>query len=190
MESNESWPIILRQIRALKKIGVWETAVLIGRSVGWLSEVENSTGTARLREEEFNRIVTLLDADGYRSMFKTWVANFKNQERHDKTYDGAIMRHIRLKKGLDLRVAAKLVGVSPGYLSRLENGICPVYLAVRQKIMVAYGYSPESFKNFSTDPIKSKAVSAKHKLDILMRKLSPAQAEAVFEFARTLIEKE
>ena len=41
-------------------------------------------------------------------------------------------------------------------LSKLENGGRPVTLERRNQMMAAYGYHQSSFKNLSTDPVRSK----------------------------------
>jgi hypothetical protein len=52
--------------------------------------------------------------------------------------------------------------------------------------MGAYGYSPSSFKNLSTDPVRSKVVPALFKLKILLGNMSEDQIEAVFSYAKKL----
>jgi transcriptional regulator with XRE-family HTH domain len=182
----ENHGIIIRELRTLKDLSVRKAAALLERSVGWLSEIENGSGTARLSPDEFDRVVTALDGDQYRAMFKTWTANSKNRERTDKTYDGAVLKYIRKKKNLRLCEAAKLIGISVGYLCKLEIGLKPVGLQLRQQIMRAYGYSPTSFRNLSTDPVKSKAVPARFRFEILYRTLS---AEQVAELFKTVTSK-
>ena len=56
----ESYGLIIRHLRLLAGLSVRNTAEKINRSIGWLSEIENSCGTARLTEKEFNRITDLL----------------------------------------------------------------------------------------------------------------------------------
>src|SRR5690606_15598291 len=129
--------------------------------------------TCRLSAQEFERILRILGGTGHRAMFKTWIANHKNQEKVNKVYDGAVLKYIRVKKGLTVTEAARKIGLSKGYLSRLETGASPINTDLRIRIMKAYGYSPSSFKNLNTDPVRSKAVPAKYKFDILLRKLPP-----------------
>ena len=124
----ENYGLIIRHLRRLAGLSVQLTAKKIGRSNGWISEVENNTGNCKLTESEFNRIVELLDGTRYKSMFKTWVATYKNRDETAKTYDGAVLRFIRLKKGFDLATASKLVGLSLSYLSKIETGAKPVAL--------------------------------------------------------------
>jgi transcriptional regulator with XRE-family HTH domain len=116
-------------------------------------------------------------------MFRTWVANHKNSERTDKTFDGAVLKFIRKKKELNLKTAAALAGVSYGYLCKLECGCRPMTLQLRNRIMTAYGYSPSSFKNLSTDPIRSKTVPREYKFTILKRLLSSEQLEEIYSQA-------
>ena len=183
----DNYGLIIQHLRHLAGLGVRETAKKINRSIGWISEIENNCGTARLTEEEFNRIVELLDGAKHRAMFRTWVANYKNRERVEKTFDGAVLRYIRIKKEFDLAKAAKATGFSIGQLSKFETGRKPVSLEVRNQIMKAYGYSPSSWKNLATDPVRSKAVPISYKLDILLNGLKDDQIVQVFQFTQSLL---
>lgn len=81
MDSLENYGIILRQLRKLAGLSVQQTAIKVGRSTGWLWEVENGSGRCRLTSEEFEHLVQVLDGSKHRSIFRTWVANHKNIQR-------------------------------------------------------------------------------------------------------------
>jgi len=155
MHENLNYGVIIRHLRRMMKLSLQEFARRIERSMGWLSEVENGVGECRLSESEFNRIVDLMDAGKHREMFRTWVANHRNAERTDHTFDGAVLKYIRIKNKIKLKATAKRVGLSVPHLSKIERGLRPITLEVRQRIMSAYGYSPSSFKNLATDPLRS-----------------------------------
>lgn len=163
----ENVGVIIQHLRTLTGLSVRKTAQKINRSVGWLSELENSRGTARIDEDEFNRVVDLLGGSKHRSMFKTWAANAKNRDRAERTFDGAVLKFIRIKKGFSLEKASGLTKLSIGYLSKIETGLKPVTLERRNQIMLGYGYSPTSFKNLATDPVRSKAVPLRFKLNFI-----------------------
>ena len=186
METTENYGLIISHLRHQSHLSVRKFAKKIGCSVGWLSEIENSKGTARLTEAGFNKIVDLLDEGKQREMFRTWVANHKNKERIDRTLDGAVLKFIRIKKEFRLEKAAKSLGISSGYLSKIERGTKPASLEIRQNLMRVYGYNPSSFKNLSSDPIRSKAVPISYKLGILMNRLPENQLENVFNYVRSL----
>ncbi len=183
----ENHGLIIRHLRALASLSVREAARKIGRSTGWLSEIENSTGTARLTEGEFDRIVELLDGAKHRAMFKTWTSSLKRGALVERTFDGAVLKFIRLRKGIDLREASRVTGFSPGYISKLETGLKTVSKETRIQVMTAYGYSPSSFKNLSTDPVRSKAVPIAFKLEIVLHALSETQTTELFRFAQALL---
>jgi transcriptional regulator with XRE-family HTH domain len=183
MESLDNHGIILRELRKRNGLSIQKVAVMIQKSPGWLCEVENAEGTCRLSASEFDRIVGILGGSNERHMFKTWIANYKNQSKVSKFYDGAVIKYIRLKKGISLSQAARKVGLSKGYLSKLETGAAPMTLERRCKLMKAYGYNPTSFKNLSSDPVRSKAVPLRFKFDILLQKLSTEAAEMIFQSA-------
>ncbi|MBK9322428.1 MAG: transcriptional regulator [Bdellovibrionaceae bacterium] len=181
MDHLNNHGLIIRELRTRSSLSIQKAAGLIGKSVGWLCEVENDRGTSRLNTAEFDRIIEILGGSNQRHMFKTWIANQKNQDRTNKVFDGAVLKFIRIKKGISLFEASLKVGLSKGNLSKIENGAKPVTLEMRNQIMVAYGYSPSSFKNLSTDPIRSKAVPSRFKFQILLQKISKEQAERFFE---------
>lgn len=188
MNGNENYGIVLKLIRQKCGLSIRELARRSGKSVGWISEVENGKGLARLRETEFNRLVELLEADRLRPMFKTWVANHKNAKNTDRQFDGAILKFVRKKSGLSLSKVAKSLNLSSAHLSRVERGQSPSSVELRKNYLEACGYSASSFKNFSSDPIKAKAVPARFKFDILLRKLPEdsfvellAHAEAILK---------
>ena len=180
MSSLENHGIIIRHLRKRKNLSVRKCSDIIGKSIGWLSEIENACGTARLTEIEFDRIVTALGGDKDRAMFKTWVAKHKNKDNGDKTFDGAVLRYIRKKKGISLVDASVSTGLSVGYLSKLETGLKAMTLELRNLIMQAYGYSPSSFKNLSKDPKRSQAVPTEYKLNILLKKMSEDEIKDIF----------
>lgn len=187
MDTKNNYGIIIRHLRKQAGLSVQKLARKIGKSAGWVSEIENNTGTSRLSEKEFERVVQLLDGSRHREMFRTWVANHHNAERIDRTYDGAVIKYIRLKKEISLKKAANLTGLSQGYLCKLECGVKPLSAEMRKRLMAAYGYNPSSFKNLSTDPVRSKAVPRVFKLRILLRQMSGAQIEALHDLALGLI---
>lgn len=186
MESRENYGLIIRLLRERAQWSVREFAKRAKRSVGWVSEVENAVGTARLSETEFDRLVDLLGGHKDRGQFRTWVANYRNAERVDRTFEGAILKFLRRKKELRLEDVAKAVGLSVAQLSKIESGRRELTGDLRNRIMAACGYSPGSFKNFSADPVRSKAVPSSYKLGILLKQLDEDQIRKIFEFGRGL----
>lgn len=185
----DNYGLILKHLRKLSCLSLHTAAKRIGKSVGWLSEIENNKGLARITEREFQRIVESLDGAKHRPMFRTWVANFKNRERVIKTFDGAVFKFIRKKQNRTLSNAASLIGISKGQLSKIESGRKIISVPERGKIMQAYGYTPSSFKNLATDPVRSKAVPARYKLNILIRAIPDDQIDAVIDFIQERLPK-
>ena len=186
MEGTNHYGLILRHLREQTGLSVRKLSEKIGKSIGWISEIENNTGTARLTDPEFERIVAVLDGGKHREMFRTWVANYNNGTRVDRTFDGAVLKFIRRKKELSLDAAARLAQVSAAHLSKCERGIRPISGELRKQLMLAYGYSPSSFKNLNTDPARSKSVPLRFKLEILMQKMSEAEIESVYQYVREM----
>lgn len=186
----DNYGVIIRHLRRLSGLSVQLAAKKLARSQGWLSEIENGSGRSRITESEFARIIQVLDGTQHQAMFKTWVANVKNRERMDSTFDGAVLKFIREKRNLSLKDASGVSGLSISQLSKLETGLKQVTLELRNKIMVAYGYSPSSFKNLATDTIRSKAVPLSYKLEILLNNLNNPQIEKVFQFTKSILENQ
>jgi transcriptional regulator with XRE-family HTH domain len=183
----ENYGLIIRRLRGLSGLDLRATARKIERSVGWLSEVENGKGKARLTEPEFNRIVDLLNGQRHRPMFRTWAAAHKKRDKTRTNLEGAVLKYIRTKKELSLKEAAHATSLSYSYLSKLETGEKPVTLDMRNRILAAYGYSSSSWKNLATDPVRSKAVPQAYKLRILLSALDDQKIEAVFHFVQSLV---
>jgi len=189
MEHTKNYGLIIWHLRKQAGLSIQKLAERVGKSSGWISEVENSSGTCRLTESEFARIVELLDGEKHREMFRTWVANHHNASRVDRTFDGAIIRYIRIKNGLSIKKASQLTGLSCGYLSKLEVGKKPMNFEMRKRLMLAYGYNPSSFKNLSADPVRSKAVPLIYKLKILLAHMHEDQVKAIYGFAQSITSK-
>lgn len=179
-----SYGVVLRKLRELNKQPLKQAAKVIGRSAGWLSEIENDRGAARIGLEEFERIVAAYNGQGYRKQFGIWVAQaHKPQSPKEITFDGAILRHLREKSNLSLEKAAKAIGLSGPHLCNLEKGRRTISSAVRDMLMKTYGYSPTSFKNFATEDKRAKSIPTRYKLDLLLRQLGESGIETVFTFA-------
>ena len=181
MDSSHNYGLIVRELRKRAGLSLQKAASLIGKSYSWMSEIENGVGTCRLTSSQFDRIVEALGGSNQRHMFKTWIAGQKNLERKNKEFDGAVLKFFRLRAGLTIATAAMRIGISKGFLSKLETGAAPISLERRNQVMIAYGFSPSSFKNYSTDPVRSKSVPSRLKFEILLRKISEEEAERLFQ---------
>lgn len=182
--------VIIKRLRLANGLSAKATACLISKSAGWLSEIENGTGRSVLRPRDYKKIYDLLNGDKYKRHFGAWMkqanAN-KKLQRQSQSLDGAIYKFLREKKAkLSIREAAKEIGFSPGYLSRIENGQIIPSQDMRAKIIKVYGYSPNSWKNFATDDKRGKSIPIEFKLKILMQQLTSDQAQKVFNFALDL----
>ena len=187
MEGNENYGLIVKMLRQRAELSVRDFAKSCGRSVGWLSEIENGRGLARIDRTEFDRLVELLKGDQDRAQFKTWIATYKNAQKVDRVFDGAILKHLRLKKRMRLSEVASRTQYSVSHLSRIEHGLAETTTDLRNEYMKACGYSPENFKNLTPGAIRSKAVPISFKLNILIRKLPENKVEELFYFAQNLM---
>ena len=185
-----NYGLILKQLRALSGDSLKTAAHKIGKSVGWLSEVENGRGLSRLRPEEFERIVILFNGDKHRELFKTWVAVEKTKYKTDRSLDGAVLKYIREKRELSLVEAAQKIGISVRHICFLENGRRLIDPDLKDRAMKAYGYTPSSFRNFSRDPKRSQAVPVRYKIIALINQLKQRDLEEIYELAAKLLATE
>lgn len=134
--------------------------------------------------------VELLGAAKHRPMFRMWVANSTKFKNIDRSLEGAVLKFVRLKKGLALEDLGGELKISARHLSRVEKGIIQPTVELRKKVLVACDYSPASFKNLYADPERSKAVPARFKLDILLGRLPEEKLQKVYGFVEQLIDGE
>ncbi len=180
--------VVLRQLRLIKKLPIKQAAKLIGRSAGWLSEVENSKGHARLFPKEFERIVSAYGGESHRKQFGIWIAQAHKAQAfiQPDSFDGAVIKYLRKKAGKPLGIAAREAGISSCYLSYLESGVRPLSKELRDKLLALYGYSPSSFKNFTTEDKRSKNIPARYKLEMLLKKMGDSQVSRVLDYAKEM----
>lgn len=188
MSENENYGVILRTIRRMEGLSVQKFAQKIHRSNGWLSEVENGMGKSRLQPAEFERIICGLGYLEKKHQFKSWVANHQRQAKTNRMYEGAIFRFVRTKKKLSLTEVSVKSGIPRSIVSKIENGSKDVSLEIRNRLLRACGYSPESYKNFSNGSKRSKAVPDSFKLKILLNRLNQEQISQLFRCAEKIYE--
>ncbi len=177
--------VILKKLRELNQLTVKQAAQKIGRSSGWISQVENNRGAARLKAEVFERIIVAYNGESYRKQFGAWISRSKIQEQapQEISFEGSILKYLRTKAGLTVQQGAKKAGLSKGHLSDLENGVKRLSGELRDKLMRIYGYSPASFRNFTDADKRAKNIPTRYKLNLLLGKLSESEIEKVFAFA-------
>jgi len=60
----DHYGVVLRKLRELNQLPIKQAAARIKRSAGWLSEIENGRGAARIHPQEFERIVAAYGGRG------------------------------------------------------------------------------------------------------------------------------
>jgi DNA-binding transcriptional MerR regulator/quercetin dioxygenase-like cupin family protein len=93
------------------------------------SDLEHLRGVRRLRQ------VDRLNAPGIRRVLRDTVA----RNPHDRRIDGRPLRRLRQQRGLSLRQAGELAGVSVSFLSALERGVTGASIATLQRVASTYG---------------------------------------------------
>ena len=186
----DHYGIILRQLRLLNKLSVKAAAARIERSTGWISEIENTIGSARIHPQEFERIVAAYGGERYRKQFGIWVAKAHKPPTFvkDISTGGAILKYLRKKAELTLEAVAKEVGFSACYLSAIETGSKALPAPLRDSLMRVYGYSPSSFKNFATEDKRAKNVPERYRIAVLLKQMDDRAVEKVLGFALSVAE--
>ena len=180
--------IILLRLRKMNNETLKNVAKRMKKSAGWLSEIEQGRGKARLNDAEFMRIIKIYDGEKHKSKFGSWVT--KKTKRHRKTIicvDGAVFRYLRKKKGYSLEEASSLLKVSTSHLCNMEAGKRTINQKWRIKLLRTYGYSEGSFKNFSTADKRSKSIPPEYKLQIILGIMSNELKEQLLLHALNLI---
>ena len=77
-----NYGLILKQLRQLNSDSLKTAAQKIGKSVGWLSEVENGRGLSRLKQSEFERIVKVFGGDWRRRLRTRPLSSFKRRQAY------------------------------------------------------------------------------------------------------------
>lgn len=180
-----NYAVVLRKLRELNQLTVHQAAKVISRSAGWLSEIENGRGEARIGLEEFERIVAAYGGQKYRDKFSLWIANARKPKASAKpaSFDGAILRYLREKVGMNVETASSKAGLSYTHLSNLENGRRRISTEIRNHLLQLYGYSPASYRNFTTEDKRAKNIPVRYKLNILLTQMQDEFIEKVFAFA-------
>jgi len=179
--------IILKRLRLVNGDTLKIAAAKAGKSVGWLSEVENGRGKAKLSHKEFERIIEAYHAEPYRKRFAAWLAaESKSSARENVNFDGAIFKHLRIKSGHSLIQVACHIGKSKSYISNIENGRKSITPDIKRELLTVYGYRESSLKNFSSKDERSRAIPARYKLHTLMRSMSEDAHFRILEFALAL----
>ena len=183
--------VILQKLRELNKLTIKQAAQQINRSVGWISQIENGKAAARLNAIEFERIVKVYNGEPYRKQFGGWITRAKlaPPPSIEISFDGSILKYLRTKAKMTLSEASTKVGVSYGHLSDIENGQKGLSDELKNRLVKAYGYSPASFRNFTSEDKRAKNIPTQYKLEVLLKKLDESEIETVFEFSYGLIQK-
>ena len=172
-------------LRKLNQLPIKQAAKLVGRSAGWLSEIENDRGEARIGLDEFERIIQAYGGQKHRDKFKIWIANAHRPalSRPAIGFDGAILRYLREKADLSGEEVSRDIGVSKSHLCNLEKGRRYISAELRNKLLQLYGYSPSSYRNFTTEDKRAKNIPIRYKLDILLTQLREESIEELFKIA-------
>jgi transcriptional regulator with XRE-family HTH domain len=183
-----SYGVILVNIMKRNALSYREVSTKVGRSLGWLNQVIK--GQRELTQAEFCEILNHLNIKNDPKRFASWVASSQRLTQHQVTsFDGAILKFLRQKKGLKLEQVSSKLEISISYLSKIENGQKPVSKTKRDQLLGLYGYSPSSFKNFNTKDKRAESIPPQFKLNILLQGMTQNQVTEVLNFANQLIQE-
>ena len=114
------------------------------------------------------------------------MARLTNYKEKKVWFEGAIYKHLRLKKGLSLIEAALLLGFSKSHLSNIEASRKQVNTELRTKILSTYGYKSSSFRNYTSKEERAKGIPIELRLKALIRTLNPNTLEQLLTYAQQL----
>lgn len=162
-----------------------QTADRIGRSTGWISGAVN--GKHIIEQAEFDEILLKLNVKKSTKNYASFVAAVvrKNKPKNID-FSGAILRHLREKKDLNLKAVSIATDYSISYLSELETGKKRVPETTRLKLLKLYGCSPGSYKNFCGNDKRADRVPAKYKLEILLNSADETTTKKILDFTKQL----
>ncbi len=177
--------VIIKKMRKDSNLSIKLAAQRVGKSTGWLSEVENAK--MNINKETFLQLVNCYGLEKELRRYQLWATSHRKQEEGSKVwYEGAIYKHLRCTKKLSLIQAAQLLGVSKSHLSNIEVGRRKVDPEFKSKILEVYGYKRASFHNYVNRKDRADNIPVEFRLKILIRNLAQENLEKVFEFAQTL----
>jgi len=129
---------------AARQVGVSPSALRLWERQG-LVRPRRSRGRYRLYTEadleqlrniRRMRRVDRVNAPGIRRMLREPAVPDR-----DRRVDGRLLRGLRARRGLSLRQASELTGLSVSFLSALERGVSGASIATTQRLTSAYGAS-------------------------------------------------
>ncbi len=126
----------------------------------------------------------LYNSEKHKQCFGGWVRAKKDkQSEKNVSFDGAIYKLLRKeKRKLTLESAAKKIGISSGFLSKIESSQKIPSNKIRLKLLQVYGYTEKSFRNFYR-PERVCNISIKDKLNIILKSLDECQTKEIYEAA-------
>ena len=129
--------------------------------------------------------------EAYRKQFGIWVAkqHRPNKSQAEVSYSGAVLKYLRKKAKLTVVEVANRAALSKSYISYLETGVKPVSIELRNRLLAIYGYSPSSFKNFTTEDKRAKNIPVRYKLEILLGQLDESGIDRIYAAAVEFIKK-
>jgi len=149
--------------------------------------VENNKPRAKITKTEFDRILQAYGASNDIRKHQLQINASKRSDSCRVWYEGAILKHLRKRSNLDLKAAAKLIGISLGYLSNLENSHKPIDIELRKKILCAYGYKKSSYRNYTNKKSRLNSISIQSRMTAIINNLDKNKLEMVFQYASELV---
>lgn len=183
----DSYGTIIKKVRNSENLTLKEAALKLNVSVGWLSEVENNRGKAKLTKQKYEEIINLLNGKKYKPLFGRWVLAESKKEKCLPLLIGPTLKHYRKRANLKQSEAAHLLGFSTAYLSLVENGQELLSDKRLNQVLTLYNVS---FKQYSQCIMptneRSKRVPSKYRLDYLMSGMNESKIQKIYQYALSL----
>lgn len=187
----ENYRIIIKQIRIAEGFTIKQAAKHLGIGVGSLCEMERGKGKAKFDEAKFKELLKKYGGEKYKTKFKKWIYATKYTVPKSNLYIGPALRHYRILANIKQKNAAQSIGMSPAYISLIEQGKAITSPNHLKKLLKLYNVGEGHFKQCAmpTD-IKSKKIPARLRLQFLISRLRDEEIQSVIEHLQHIKNKE
>ena len=181
-----NYSAIAKKMRNDKKLSLKKASILIGKSAGWLSQLENNKLEVKLDLDGLKFIAECYGLEGEMKRYFLWASGKNNKQAKQVWYEGAIYKHMRLKSKFTLKQASQFLGVSKGQLANIEACRRSVSSNLKENMLAAYGFKKSSFQNYIHREERIKSIPVEFRIKLLMQNLKKEKLEQIFEYAQVL----
>ena len=102
------------------------------------------------------------------------------------TIENKILRHLRIAKGLSLRDAGRIFGISGSAINHLEHGRMDIPENRVEQMVIGYGFTMDDYQCFKLGE-KPVPINLQDEAIVIIRKLNSTQLEAVYGLLKSYL---